>query len=55
MSASAPGKQPEPSELPVGQSSQNNIFTEARDGSEDAIVEGGEDAILEAKVEKVYR
>ncbi|KAF8426983.1 major facilitator superfamily domain-containing protein [Tirmania nivea] len=43
------GKETEPNELPilVGQSSQSNSFSEDR--------EGGEDAILEAKVEQVYK
>jgi len=43
------GKETEPNDLPtpVGQSSQSNIFSEDR--------EGGEDAVLEAKVERVYK
>lgn len=42
-------KEIDPRELPIpaGQSSQSNSFSEDR--------EGGEDAILEAKVERVYK
>ena len=45
----AMGKETEPNDFPitVGQSSQSNSFAEDR--------EGGEDAILEAKVERVYK